>query len=380
MANNNEPVGPGSNQTMSIIDALKSGQVNLGGTPETAAPVSEDTTEAEGSQAEFNPSTYLDDLAGDTAVESENKAKQQPSVSDSPEGSTPEESGDIEELVITGPNGRRKVKVDFSDKDKLKKHVQLAYGARKWQKERDDAKTELSSIRTQFTELKSDWDKVEKAYASKGVEGLVDLLEGREGAYSEFRKQELVREKQFQEMDDSERAVYNREQALKVQDAQNKKLREEYEAKLTEISQKTEQAEMRSLESKIHPSFDRYRFKDTLSDPIAETEFDEMLWSRALASLDKIADENIEITSAMVDKEFRRISQAMKKHIATTADSKVKNIVSKKKQDATKKVQAQVSKGIRNSAETEMFRQSMKSGNFVDGLAAFFKAGGKMNK
>lgn len=288
-------------------------------------------------------------------------------------------SVDIEELIVKGPNGRKKkLKVDYTDKDKIKRAFRLAYEGRAvWQKERDSARSELSQVQEEFSSLKSDWEKLETAYNSNGVAGLVDLLEGREGAYLEYRRQELEREQQIQNMSDSEREAYDKESALRAQDAQNQKLREEYEAKLQEIEERQQQAEMRSLESKIHPSFDRYRFKGTLGDEIAETEFDEMLWNRALSSLEKVSEET-ELTQSMIDKEFRRIATRIKKHLNTQVEKRVKKTVSKQKKDATRKVQARVSKGMQTSQDAQAFRDNMKSGNIVDGLSSFFKAGGKL--
>ena len=380
-ADMNEPVGSGESQTQSLIDAFKSGQVNLGGSPDTSTD--EDNSAEEVSQEETG--NIVDQWeAANQETESESSEElsadsdSEDSQEDSKEATAEKESGDIEELVVTGDKGRRKVKVDFSDRDKLKKHVQLAYGARKWQKERDDARSQLSSVREEFDSLKSDWEKLEAAYESKGVAGLVNLLEGRDGAYEEFRKQELEREQRFQSMSDDERAAYDRDQELEKERQRSQQLQDEYDRKLKEIQEQQDVASMRALESKIHPSFDRYRFKGKLGDSIAETEFDEMLWNRALSSLEKIGDENVELTQGMIDKEFRRIANTIKKHLNSQVDKTLKKTISKKKQDAAKKVKATVSKSMKSSQEVESFRNSMKSGNFVDGLTSFFKAGGKL--
>jgi hypothetical protein len=382
MADINEPVdSAGPSQTEALIDAFKSGEAKLGGTTRVeeepaadAAPESED----------FNPSEFLDNIKGEAANDEtesdEDGDLSADSDSETPsDDSEPEAVGDIEELLVTGTKGRRKVKVDFSDRDKLKKHVQMAYGARKWQAERDEARSNLGQAQAELKELKGDWEKLESAYASSGIEGVVNLLEGNDGAYQSFLQSEIEKQQRFASMSDSEREAYDLEQARIAQDKENQKLRDEYEAKLKEISERQEQAEMRSMESKLHPAFDRYRFKDRLGDPVAETEFDEMLWNRALKNLETISDD-VELTQAIVDKEFRRISTTMKKHFNTQVERRTKKAVSKQKQAATKKVQATVSKGMKDSAEAAAFRDSMKSGDFVSGLTSFFKAGGKLNK
>lgn len=112
---------------------------------------------------------------------------------------------------------------------------------------------------------------------------------------------------------------------------------------------------------------------------MAETEFDEMLWNRALTSLEKISDSDVELTQGMVDKEFRRIASTIKKHLSSQVDKNLKKTVSRKKKDAAKKVRATVSRSMQGNQDLQEFRKNMKSGNLVDGLTSFFKAGGRLS-
>lgn len=374
-----------SGRTEQMLDALRSGKTTLSVGDKEPTTFSDSQPESNNSEPEsqeeekqaFNPSTVLDSLGEeDDAEESNSEISSEEPSKDSKPAAKKASSKDIEEIMVSGPEGRRKVKVDFSDREAVKKQVQLAYGARKWQKERDDYKTQLESVSKEHSSLKSDWDKVEKAYKQSGVKGLIDLIEGREGAWKETLKQINDEQARFEAMSPVERKAHDLEQRAKIEAAEHKKLRDEYEAKLNEIKTEKEKADLRSIESRITPSFDRYRFKGTLGDEIAETEFDEMLWNRALTQLDKVP-EDVELTPAMVDKEFRRIATAMRKHLNTQVDSKVKAAVNKSKQDTAKKAQTVVKRSMKSSSEVEEFKQNMKSGNLVDGLASFFKAGGK---
>ena len=376
----NAPSGD-ANQTQAMIDAFKSGQVNLGGTPTTEESTSESVSEQEESVVEKFNSWGEDSASEETEGQEQELSEDQADSTDSEEDlAAAEESSDIKELVVKGPNGRKKkLKIDYSDRDKIDRAFRLAYEGRAvWQKERDEARSELSSVKEERDSLKTDWDKLESAYETGGIKGLVNLLEKNDSAYDKFLEQEMTRTQRFQDMTEDERAVYEKEQAIEQERARSEKLREEYEQKLKQIQEEQDKATTRSLESKIHPSFDRYRFRGTLGDEVAETEFDEMLWNRALSSLEKIADEDVELTSAMIDKEFRRVSQTIKKHLSTQVDNKLKKTISKKKQDAAKKVRATVSKSMKSSQDLEDFRTNMKSGNIVDGLTSFFKAGGRL--
>jgi len=385
----NQPEVSGS-RTQDFIDALKSGaNLTMGPSDEPAPSITEDNLTEEVSQqesADTLESTEIDaefskeeDEETDEATEAElsTQSDSEDSELTSPASEDQLASSDIQELTVTGPNGRRKIKVDFSDKDKLKKHVQLAYGARKWQKERDDARSQLTDIQKEFKELKTDWDKVEAAFQEGGVKGLVNLLEGTDDAFDKFLEQEVARKQEWEDMSPTQRQQVERERELELQAKQNQKLQSDYESKLQEIQQKQEQAEIRELSSKFHPSFERYRFSGKLGDAVAEHEFDELLWSRALSNLEEIP-ENIELTQALIDKEFRKISQTIRKHLNTQVETKVKTAIDKTKKRAASQAQAKVKKGMTKSSAAKEFEQNMKSGDLVSGLTSFFKAGGKM--
>lgn len=376
----------GENRMDQIMDGIQSGSINLSSTSPTSD--SESTPTEEPSQEPAEKSVVEEWNEWSAAEETEGEAEQELSAEgdsddsqEASEATAKEESGDIEELTVKGPNGRqKKLKVDYSDKDKIKRAYRLAYEGRAvWQKERDEAKNQLSETRSELESLQKDWEKLETAYEKNGVAGLVDLLEGRDGAYQDYLKQEMQRQERLESMTDSERRAYEREQEIQAEKQRAAKLQEEYDKKLREIQEQQEQADIRALESKIHPSFDRYRFRGKLGDEVAETEFDEMLWNRALTSLEKISDSDVELTQGMVDKEFRRIASTIKKHLSSQVDKNLKKTVSRKKKDAAKKVRATVSRSMQGNQDLQEFRKNMKSGNLVDGLTSFFKAGGRLS-
>lgn len=367
----------------SLMEGIKTGEVKLSDQPSNQESSEEPS-------AEEAPSTnVVDDWNQFKKGEADEKQPEEES-SDEPslmeakldadeesEAKDSKSSSAIEEVMISDAKGRRKVKVDFSDRDKLRKYVQFAAGARKWQAERDEARSELSSISEEYKSLQGDWNRLEEAYSAGGVAGLVDLLEGQSGSYDNFLAQEIERRNAYQQMSDSERAEVDRQRAAETQERKNQELQNKYEEMLKKMESDKEAAEMRSLESKLHPSFDRYRFAGKLGDEVAETEFDEMLWNRSLSLLEKIPQE-VEITQAVIDKEFRKVANSMRKHMNAQVENKVKRAITKTKESATKKAQAKVGKSLRQSAEVEEFKKNMRTGNLVDGLSSFFKAGGKL--
>lgn len=303
----------------SVMDGLQSGQISLTNEPYSEPVSSDPEPEAPETEASAEKSTteelreFMD--SKDDTQEEESEEELSASESDKEEDSeadSKESAEDIEAVRVTDAKGRREVKVDFSDREKLKKYVQLAYGGRKWQQERDSARTELTQLQEKYNSLEKDWQKVEDSFKSSGVAGLVNLLEGKEDAFDGWYEKEQARREAWAGMSDSERQSYQREEEARRQELKAKELEEKYEAKLAEIETERERADQRALEAKLHPSFDRYRFSGKLGDEVAEHHYDQALWNQALSNLEELP-EDIEITPAMVDKEFRKVSSAFKK-------------------------------------------------------------------
>lgn len=359
----------------SMLDGLKSGSISLSNDKPSGLESQESETESEPVvEAE---SSELEQVQEFIESESETEDETELSESKAETKSTKTAKSEVEKVKVTDAKGRREVEVDFTDKEKIKKYVQLAYGGRKWQQERDSARADLTKVQTEYSTLKSDWDKVEKAYSENGVAGLVNLLEGKQDAFDSWYKQERERREAFESMTDYEKQSYYKEEQARKQEQENQKLRQEYESKLKEIQTEREQTETRALESRLHPAFDRYRFTGSLGDEVAEHHYDKALWNQALSNLEELP-ENVELTQAIVDREFRKVAQAFKKVINQQVEKNTKKAVDNKKQAAASKAQATASRGIKKNSELENMRNSMKSGNIVDSLTSFLKAGGRL--
>lgn len=363
----NGPEVTGS-QTQAFIDALKGG-ANLSIDRLDSEPdlSTEEETEVEAAEVEVaedteSPAESLEPEVEEEVLLSSDSEKEEPA---SPSVS------DILEINITDDKGRRKVKVDFSDKDKLTKFVQLAYGARKWQKERDD-------LRGQLEEKTQMWDKFEEAWKG-GYRGLINTLEGAEDAFDKVVEAEIARRQELEDMSPAQRQSMEVEDRIRKQQMESDKLKSQYEKKLQEIQAKEEAASQKELESRIHPAFDRYRFAGKLNDEVAEHEFDTMLWQRTLAKLESLPDTQ-DITQAVIDREFRNTAQMMRKHLAAQAEKTVKSVIEQKKQVAANKVQAAAKRNVVKSQTKDEIHESLRSGNIVDGLSKFFKSGGKLSR
>lgn len=370
----NGPEAAGS-RTQQMIDALRDGASLSTGddNPTVEEPVAEEpaaelnaeepAVEVE-SEVDISVSTEEDNAE---SIEEPSTEEEVDLAEEEPASSEPLPS--IQEIQVTDAKGRRKVKVDFSDKDKLTKYVQLAYGARKWQKERDDFKVQLD-------EKTALWDDFENAWKG-GIKGLVNKLEGSEDAFDKLVDSEIQKRQELASLGPEELKARELDEKYRRQQLEAEKIKSDYQKKLEAIEAKEQAAEQAALESRIHPSFERYRFTGKLGDEVAEHEFDTMLWDRTIQRLEKLPEDK-EITKAVIDKEFRSVSQMMRKHFSAQAEKTVKKSLETKKKAAATKVQAAARKGVQQNKDVDDIRNEVRSGNMIDGLANFFKSGGKL--
>lgn len=357
-----------------MIQASQSGQdlrsafnspdsVQAAPTPEPATNNEESSTEQEDTAETINVSEGLNE-SGNSSVKVKADDK-----------SDKAKAADIEEITFTDTKGRRTVKVDFSDRDKLKKIASLAYGSRKFQAERDQFKQDLAKEREDAVKLKSDMSKFESIYEKEGLKGLALLLEGPEG-FNKFLKSSLQEQERWDEMPVSERNALIRERELEARVASEKTSKEEYERRLGELDKRQRDADEKVFESKLHPAFDRYRFAGKLGDPVAEHKLDKAVWADVMDALQPYEDKGVEITQAMIDKEFRKASQELSKVVNTQVQKNTKVALQKVKNTAQTKAQAKVTQGMQTSTDSEQFKKDISSGNTRDALRAFL--GGKV--
>lgn len=297
--------------------------------------------------------------------------------------SPPKTSADREVLTITDERGKRKVEVDFSDRESLKKHVQMAFGARKWQAERDQARGDVAKAKEQLTGLQSNWKALEDAYSSSGIEGLVDLLEGRRGAFSDWEKQRLDRHEFLKKASPEEAELLReREKRTKLEQADVRRQRE-HDERMRKFEEERTAIDLRAAESKIHPAFDKYRFADKLGDTDAEQMFDEMLWSTAMQRLEPYEEKYgsaMAIPPEVVNQTFRDVAAKVRSRISSQAEKKVARTVEQKKQEAAENVQAKVKSGYKTDGVAKEAAALMNAGNLTGLLKNWSKYRGVFNR
>jgi hypothetical protein len=150
----------------------------------------EDTGE---NSLESTESTDLQDISSGTEVDN----GQEELIADTEESEQTSEITEksdndlsIEEVAVKGKDGKRKnIKVDFSDRDKMKKYVQKAANAVKLQSERDALQVQVAK----FEEAQTAMANLQEIVDTKGFEGLIEELNADNGGFKAWMDSKLSR-------------------------------------------------------------------------------------------------------------------------------------------------------------------------------------------
>lgn len=328
-------------------------------------------------------STVEDTIPGgeDTPQDSGEQSDSTDSSVEAKSEEAPAKTSSKEIVTITDEKGKRRVEVDFSDKEQVKKYVQMAHGARKWQAERDRALSEKKELETKHSEMGKNWDVLNRVFQEQGAEGLVDLLAGKKGAFEDVVKQKIQRAEFMRTASPEEiEALQFKEKALK-QEQELAKMRQENEEFKKSISEKEEKAELNALESRINPAFDKYRFADKLNGDL-ETEaiLDEMLWGSTMKRLEAYEEKGIPISQELANKEFAAVSSNLRKRINMQAEKKAEQVVTQKKVEATEHAQTAAKKGYAQSGARKEAADLINKGDLTSVLKNWGKFGSVFNK
>lgn len=273
-----------------------------------------------------------------------------------------------EEFFVTGPDGRKvKVVADYSDRAQIKKAYEQAAGMRKFQAERDAEKAARAKIESEYTPLKETWSKFEQAWQLGGMEGVVDLIAGQQGAF----KRELEK---YANATPDERIQMERQLAEeKVRRAETQR-QTEIDNKLKEVDARLQAADEKETRALVTPSFQKYRFAGQLGDPVAEQSLDKAIWGEALERLESYEGE---VTAEVVDETFREIASALRRATKVQAERTIKTAVAKKKEEASTQVAAAAMKGMKHDNQAQSLTQRLWNGDSVGVLAELFRSSRK---
>lgn len=336
-------------------------QSAFGGASETEEALSPATEESDGvvraeesKVDEENPGETEDTLSSDLSA---NKGPASPEAKK-------QTTSEKEVITVTDDQGRkRKIEVDYSNREAIKKaHLQAA-GMRKFQAERDHAIQSGKAKEARLGELETNFSALDNAYQAGGIEGLFDLLEGQRGAFKAHVAKQVDRAKFLERASPEDIEQLNAREEYEKAKKDLDRLKKDNEDFKKKVTEERETAELKETQSRVYPSFERHRFADKLGSAENEGMFDEMLWNTALKRLKPYEAQGLELSPELIDREFRTVAASIRKSIGLQADKQVSKVVQQKKQEATENVQAKVKSGYTNKSDTEKLRQHLKNGD-----------------
>lgn len=296
------------------------------------------------------------------------EAETEESSESSAAATTPE---DIEEIILTDDSGKKKLKVDWNDRDKLRGYIKMAAGMRKFQAERDQAKTELQSMKPQFEELQGVYDTLNSAWSKQGVEGVVNLLGG-ENAYKQLEESIVSRYKFLEKASPEQKKSFELEQELLKERTERERFQRQIEEGLSQTKAAREAAQAKEAEAMVYPAFEKYRFTGKLGDPDTEHRLDQAIWAQTLAVLESLPEGAVNQT--VIDREFRLAASAFSKAIGKQAGAQAKKVVESKKQDAQASLSKAAAKGMKNATADATWRDTLGKGDVRSAIHQFFGA------
>lgn len=336
------------------------GSEELVGQEETLSSATEESADVVHSQ-----NSIVDDLQlGETEdTRPDSPESQDPALASKEPEAKSKVTSEKEVITVTDETGRkRKVEIDYSNRDAIKKTYAMAAGMRKFQAERDQALSSRKDLEGKLSEREKDWNTLEGAF-QQGPEALFDLLSGRKGAFDEHVQKRQQRADFMKNASPEEiEALKSREQADLTR-RELDKIRKENEEFRKSVSEEREQAETRALESRVHPVFEKYRFADKLGNSGDEHMFDEMLWNSALKRLEPYEEKGLNLSPDIIEREFKSVAQAIRNRIGVQAEKKVSKTIDQKKQEATENVQAKLKSSYTKDGDSTQLKKLIQNGD-----------------
>jgi hypothetical protein len=339
----------GATATQMAINALKTGQ----DIDKTLGPA-----DGEESQNELDESLSEEAPQEVSSKDSESKPEEKPEI-----------TSDIEELLVSDEQGRRKVKIDWNDRESIKKQISLAHGARKWQSDKDKVSKDFEAYKAESKDKVDTYDILDKTFRNQGAEGVLKLLAGEDGLKQ--YKARITAEAEFlAKASPEQKKAYEIEQVLQQERAEKQRLVEEQKAFLAKLESEKKAAEEKQFESIINPAFEKYRFQGKLGDEVTEHHLDQAIWTQTLARLETLPEE--QLTASNIEKEFRTVAAAFGKAIGKQASETAKKVVESKKADAKVALTTAAIKGMKSNTTSSEVKDKIAKGNLTDALRDIF--------
>ncbi len=266
------------------------------------------------------------------------------------------EDPNVEEIEANG----LKIKIDYNNREKIKQIFMKAVGMRKFQKERDEARTKLNEVQPKYERLQSKMDELFKRRDNKNDlyeyitgENLDDLITSR------IQEQNAVGQ-----MSEEQKEIYDLRRQLEAKE-KKKELQSKKDEDETKQSQtQAQQAEVQKMQATLTRAIDKYNFDGVFGDLEFEEEKNVDLFNAiagSFAGKDTNDIKTIDVFRAFKAKRDREVSK-----LGSQTKNKLHVERETNKRKAQKEAQQSATKGPANLEDKKKFNGLRKAGRHKD--------------
>lgn len=255
---------------------------------ETVPPADEGTTPAQGTKTSTN------------ATES---------VADVPEGEKALPTGMIR--VPVEMDGRtRHVRIDPSKPEQLSRVLQQAAAARDATARVTAMETRIAEMAPKFERMNTHWGKLDSAFKADGPVGVLRAIGG-EAAVEQLRAQLLTDARRREQMDPHERELLEEREGKAKLQAEIDGIKAEQTRLARADTERAHKDRVTKASRQVELALDRHGFDGKLADKDSEFLMNQSLWSEAMRRLDALETKGVEVTRAVIDREFSLTRRAL---------------------------------------------------------------------
>ena len=313
------------------------------------------------------PKPEPESSAEETDDESDTEEESNEESVENPDGESNEDGGDEddseeEESQSSEPdieyikaNGKR-VKIDFSDRDSIKRVFALAAGARQWQADRDSWKSKYESRDKEYKDLRGTMDFLESI---KGDDEAVFKAVTGKSLQEQFNKW-AEEQNMLGTMSEKEKEMYLSNQDHQRRIAEVEKREAALKAQLEKAENDTKEAAAEKQASMVRPFFFKYNFDGELGNNQLELRMNRTLWNEVESELSQFES----VTPDMVEEAMDRVSNQIRQGFKVQSDRSVKKALKTQKRKVKKAAQDRAVKPAKTNKREEI-EQKIASGDIT---------------
>jgi hypothetical protein len=310
----------------------------------------------------------------ESVPDSEEEEAEAPETPNNSEDISKAATEDIEYINVTDDTGRKKLKVDYGDREKTKQAYRLAAGFQKMRAERDKISNQHKEVAGQFEELQKFKNTLNDLYAKEGIAGVFNAVRGEgEPDWDEYVLAEAHRVGKYKNASPDERKAMDDSKELRRLKAEQEMWVKTQEDLRLRAEQEKEAAEIAKFEAMVAPAFERYRFNE-IEDSAKADRMDARLWREAREEFKRLEEAGEVVTQKVVTRVLKEISDDIRSLIGTQAQKTADETVERKKKVAQTKVSGATEKAKAQNSHLDDFSANVGK---LGAVAAFNKLFGR---